>query len=76
MFATSIIGFTISTIWLTFLFIIWVLIALIPASIASRKGHSFLGWFLVSIFFWWITLFITLFMKDNNARAAAPEADS
>lgn len=74
MFATTILGFTLSAIWWTVLVFFWVLIALWPASIASRKGHSFWGYFLLSLFFWWITLFVVLFMKDNNSSSMAPTA--
>jgi len=71
MFATTLLGFTISTIWAVVVLIAWILIALWPASIASRKGYSFLGFFLISLFFWWITLFVAFFMPDK-AQAAAP----
>lgn len=46
----------------------WILLALIPAIIAKNKGYSFIGWFLLSIFFWWITLFVTLFMPNRNPQ--------
>lgn len=69
MIATTILGATLSVFWFTFLLILWVLVAFLPASIAKSKGHSFFGWFLVSLFFWWITLFVTLFMKDRNRSA-------
>lgn len=55
--------------------IVWVAIAFWPATIAGRKGYSFLGFFLVSLFFWWITLFVTLFMRDKTKPASpAPPA--
>jgi hypothetical protein len=46
--------------------ILWILIALWPARIAASKGRSFLGWFILSLFFWWITLFVALAMKDES----------
>jgi ABC-type dipeptide/oligopeptide/nickel transport system permease component len=56
--------------------IIWVSIAFWPASVASRKGHSFFGYFLLSIPFWWITLFIVYFgLKDNSRPVAATSAE-
>jgi hypothetical protein len=73
MFAdVSILGATLSFFWFSFLLVLWVLVALLPASIAKSKGHSFLGWFILSLFFWWITLFVTLFMKDRHTPTAAP----
>ena len=47
--------------------IAWIIIAIIPAKIASSKGRGFWGWFLLSLFFWWITLFIALFLKDEKS---------
>lgn len=50
--------------------IAWIIIAIWPARIASKKGHSFLLWFIVSIFFWWITLFWVSFgLNDKNKTA-------
>ncbi len=46
--------------------ILWIIIAFWPARIASSKGRSFLLWFILSLFFWWITLFVALAMKDNR----------
>ena len=54
--------------------ILWVLIALWPAFIAKKKGYSFLLFFLLSLFFWWITLFVALFMKDKNTPGQAQAA--
>ncbi len=76
MLATTILGFTLGFIWYMLLLFIWVVIALIPASIAHRKGHSFIGWFLLSIFFWWITLFVAIFMKDRTVSNSAQSQDS
>ena len=49
---------------------LWIFIAFIPARIAASKGRSFFGWFILSIFFWWITLFVALAMKDNKHTPA------
>jgi ABC-type Mn2+/Zn2+ transport system permease subunit len=46
--------------------IIWIAIAFWPATVAKNKGHSFLGYFLLSIFFWWITLFVVYFGLDDK----------
>jgi ABC-type Mn2+/Zn2+ transport system permease subunit len=56
--------------------ILWIAIAFWPATVAKNKGHSFLGYFLLSIFFWWITLFVVYFgLKDNSGTAAAVPAE-
>ncbi|TAH33830.1 hypothetical protein EYC58_00090 [Candidatus Saccharibacteria bacterium] len=44
---------------------LWILLAMAPAFIARKKGYSFLLFFIISLFFWWITLFVTLFLKDK-----------
>jgi phosphotransferase system glucose/maltose/N-acetylglucosamine-specific IIC component len=60
-------GFSISIIWLIFILFLWITIALWPASIARQKGYSFFLWFILSLFFWWITLFVVMFgLKDKN----------
>ncbi len=66
MFALTIIGVTLSAIWAVVIVVLWILIAFLPATIAKNKGYSFLGWFILSLFFWWITLFITLFIPDRS----------
>ena len=55
--------------------ILWIALAFWPASIAARKGRSFILFFLISIPFWWITLFWTLSMKDqsHSSKAEATE---
>jgi len=50
--------------------VLWVIVAIWPAYVAKSKGHNFLGWFILSLLFWWITLFIVYFgLKDNNETA-------
>ena len=72
MFATTILGVTMSAIWFAFVLFIWILIAFWPATLARSKGYSFLGFFLISLFFWWITLFVVLFLKDKSVPMAGP----
>lgn len=57
--------------WILGLFL-WILIALWPARVAASKGHSFWLYFLLSIPFWWITLFIVYFgLQDKHASTAS-----
>jgi len=51
---------------------LWILLALWPARVAARKGHSFWGYFLLSIFFWWITLFVVYFGLDDRTHTLKP----
>lgn len=50
--------------------ILWIIIALLPARIAASKGRGFWGWFILSLFFWWITFFVALALKDNRGSAS------
>ena len=68
MLATSTVG--------TFLFAvialaIWVAIAFWPARVAGRKGHSFIGYFILSLFFFPLALIMAYVVKDRRAGYAA-----
>jgi hypothetical protein len=47
--------------------IIWVLIAFWPARVAGRKGHSFIGYFILSLFFFPLALILAYVVKDRTA---------
>ncbi|HVO86711.1 MAG TPA: hypothetical protein VMT23_03255 [Candidatus Binatia bacterium] len=55
--------------------VICVIIALWPAMVASRKGHSFLLWFIISIPFWLISLFVVYFGLSDKTKTAQDIAD-
>lgn len=45
----------------------WICVAIWPAWVAKKKGNSFFLWFIISLFFWWISLFWVYFgMKDKT----------
>ena len=46
--------------------IIWILIAFWPARVAARKGHSFLGFFLLSCLFFPLALIIAYMSADRT----------
>lgn len=55
--------------WFTFgliAFIIWVAIAFWPARVAARKGHSFLGYFLLSLLFFPLALILAYVVDDRH----------
>jgi len=52
-------------------FIIWVAIAFWPARVAARKGHSFFGYFLVSLVFFPAALIVAYMVSDRTAPATA-----
>jgi hypothetical protein len=73
MFATSLLGFTLQTIWAVIFLVIWIAIAFWPARVAARKGHSFLGYFIFSLFFFPLALLVAYLSNDNSrARQTAP----
>jgi len=66
MFAMTILGFTVSVIWAWILLILWIAIAFWPARVAGRKGHSFLGYFILSLFFFPLALIIAYLVPDRT----------
>ena len=50
---------------------IWIAIAFWPARVAARKGHSFLAYFILSLFFFPLALIAAYMVHD---RAALPPA--
>lgn len=50
--------------------VLWVFLAFWPATLAKRKGYSFILFFILSIIIsWLITLIIVLFLKDKTLTA-------
>lgn len=72
MFATTLLGFTISTIWAVILLFIWIAIAFWPARVAGRKGHSFLGYFILSLFFFPLAIILAYVVQDRNDQQTPP----
>lgn len=53
--------------WASILFLVaWVLIAFWPARVASRKGHSFIGYFFLSLLFFPLALIIAYAVRDRR----------
>jgi hypothetical protein len=51
--------------------IIWIAIAFWPARVAARKGHSFIGYFLLSLVFFPLALITAYVVQDRLAVAPA-----
>jgi hypothetical protein len=49
--------------------IIWIAIAFWPARVAARKGHSFLGYFLLSLLFFPLALIMAYVVPDRRRLA-------
>jgi len=69
----SLLGFTINTIWSVIVLIIWISIAFWPARVAGRKGHSFLGYFILSLFFFPLALLLAYLVADRNRSVSASQ---
>ena len=46
--------------------IIWIAIAFWPARVARRKGHSFVGYFVLSLIFFPLALITAYMVKDRR----------
>lgn len=66
MYAFSAVGWTAAGV--AFL-IIWILIAFWPARVARRKGHSFILYFIFSLFFFPLALLTAYLVRDRTAPA-------
>ena len=52
-------------------FIIWIAIAFWPARVAARKGHSAVGYFILSLAFFPLALIMAYLVQDRSAFARA-----
>jgi len=55
-------------VWTVIGVIIWVAIAFWPARVADRKGHSFFGYFLLSLFFFPLSLIMAYMVSDRTTQ--------
>jgi len=46
--------------------LIWIALAFWPARVARRKGHSFLGYFILSLFFFPLALILAYVVRDRR----------
>ena len=66
LYAVSAFGWTLGGI--VFL-LIWIAIAFWPARVAHRKGHSFIGYFIFSLFFFPLALLTAYLVHDRRQPA-------
>ena len=50
--------------------VIWVAITFWPARVADRKGHSFFGYFLLSLVFFPLALIMAYMVQDRSMGVA------
>lgn len=55
--------------------IVWVIVAFWPATVAKRKGYSFILFFLLSILCFFVSIIVAYAIKDKNMTKADKEAD-
>ena len=55
--------------WSILFVVIWVALAFWPARVAGRKGHSFVGYFVLSLFFFPLALILAYVVSDRTAIA-------
>jgi len=48
---------------------IWIALAFWPARVARRKGHSFLGYFILSLVFFPLALIVAYMVEDRTVTA-------
>jgi hypothetical protein len=49
---------------------IWIALAFWPARVAGRKGHSFIGYFIFSLFFFPLALLVAYMVGDRTPAGA------
>ena len=59
-----------------FVLVLLLLIAVVPARIAKKKGYSYAGFYVFGIFVWPAALIVALCIKDRNNEAAAEGANA
>lgn len=60
-----------SDIWWILWAAIWIAISFWPARVAGRKGHSFLGFFIFSLFFFPAAMIIAYLVRDRTQVPSA-----
>ena len=55
-----------SVIWWILFAVVWVAIAFWPARVAGRKGHSFIGYFIFSLFFFFAAIIVAYLVPDRT----------
>ena len=55
-----------SVLWWIIVAIVWIALAFWPARVAGRKGHSFIGFFIFSLFFWPAAIITAYLVHDRT----------
>ena len=57
--------------WTMLFIVVWIALAFWPARVAGRKGHSFFGYFVFSLFFFPLALLVAYLVSDKSTATAA-----
>ena len=49
--------------------VIWIALAFWPARVAGRKGHSFFGYFILSLIFFPLAVILAYAVEDRTTKA-------
>ncbi len=63
-----------SVLWWILFAIIWIAIAFWPVRVAGRKGHSFIGYFIVGVFFFPAAIIAAYLIHDRTEVPAGATA--
>ena len=63
-----------SALWWILFAVIWIAIAFWPARVAGRKGHSFIGYFIFSLFFFPAAIIVAYLVHDRTQVPAGATA--
>lgn len=55
---------------------LYIIICLIPANIAKKKGYSFAGFMCFALFFWLPALIVALLINDKNMKDSNDSAEA
>ena len=58
-----------SVLWWILFAVIWIAIAFWPARVAGRKGHSFIGYFIFSLFFFPAAIIVAYLVRSHPVLA-------
>ena len=61
-----------SVLWWILFAVIWIAIAFWPARVAGRKGHSFIGYFIFSLFFFPAAIIVAYLVPTAPISRAGP----
>jgi len=60
-----------NVLWWILIVVVLIAIAFWPARVAGRKGHSFFGYFVFSLFFFPAALIVAYLVEDRSRLAVA-----